>query len=110
MKGIKVIPTSLCKSINKHGNSRFADTSDTKPLRYPLTKSLYVVAKRKAVEVYLSNTNTYLGNIYFRGNYFEFSTHLKNELYNLPFPDRMQLTDSLRYYLRSKVDKYIFWS
>ena len=108
MKGTKVIPTSLCKSINKHGNSRFADIIDTKRLRSPLDNSLYVIAKRKAIEVYSSRTHNYLGNVYFRGNYFEFSAHLKNKLYKLPFTERMALTDSLRYYLRRKVDAFIF--
>lgn len=107
MKGKEVIPMSLRRDINKYGNSRFTDTLTAESLRLPLDKRIYVVAKRKAVEVYLSGGGSYLGNIYFRGNYFVFSSHLKDKLYGLSYLERWELTDSLCNYFRRMVDKFI---
>ena len=79
MKGKEVIPTSLRRDINKYGNSYLAETTGEGSLSPLLDKRIYVVAKRKAVEVYLSDTGEYLGNLYFRGNYFVFNPYLKKE-------------------------------
>lgn len=73
-----------------------------------LDKRIYVVAKRKSVEVYLSSTYKYLGNVYFLGNYFVFSPYLKKRLYELPQLERWELDNSLCSYFRRMVDKFIF--
>lgn len=107
MKGKELIPTSLRRDINKYGNSRFADTLTAEPLRHPLDNRIYVVAKRKAVEVYLSDTGEYLGNLYFRGNYFVFTKHLNDRLYKLSKLKGWELDISLCRFLRRMVDKFI---
>lgn len=107
MKGKVIIPTSLRRDINKYGNSYLAETTNEGLLSPLLDKRIYVVAKRKSVEVYLSVDGSYLGNIYFRGNYFVFSSHLKDKLYGLSYLERWELTDSLCNYFRRMVDKFI---
>lgn len=107
MKGKEVIPTSLRRDINKYGNSYLAETINDGLLSPLLDKRIYVVAKRKSVEVYLSSTYKYLGNVYFLGNYFVFSPYLKKRLYELPQLERRELADSLYSYFRRIVDKFI---
>lgn len=107
MKGKVIIPTSLRRDINKYGNSCLAETKNEGLLSPLLDKRIYVVAKRKSVEVYLSSTYKYLGNVYFLGNYFEFSPYLKKRLYELPQLERRELDNSLSRYFRRAVDRFI---
>ena len=107
MKGREVIPTSLRRDINKYGNSYLAEITGEGSLSHLLDHRIYVVAKRKAVEVYLSSTYEYLGNAYFRGNYFVFSPYLQKKFYDLSQLERWELTDSLCNYFRRMVDKFI---
>lgn len=85
-----------------------AETTNEGLLSPLLDKRIYVVAKRKSVEVYLSSTYKYLGNVYFLGNYFVFSPYLKKRLYELPQLERWELDNSLYSYFRRMVDKFIF--
>lgn len=108
MKGKEVIPTSLRRDINKYGNSYLTEVTNEGILSPLLDKRIYVVAKRKAVEVYLSSTYEYLGNAYFRGNYFVFSPYLQKSLSDLSQLERWELDDSLCRYFRRMVDRFIF--
>ena len=105
----KVIPTSLKREINRHGNSTFAEVLIGKTLRYPLDRELYVIAKRKAVEVYSSHNSQYLGNVYFTGERFYPSGNLKKNLYvELSYRHRISLMDSLMTYLSHReVKSYV---
>lgn len=107
MKGKVIIPTSLRRDINKYGNSYLAEITNEGLLSPLLDKRIYIVAKRKSVEVYLSSTYKYLGNVYFLGNYFEFSPYLKKRLYELPQLERRELDNSLSRYFRRAVDRFI---
>ena len=108
MKGKEVIPTSLRRDINKYGNSYLAEITGEGSLSHLLDQRIYVVAKRKAVEVYLSSTYEYLGNVYFRVNYFVFSPHLQKKFYDLSQLERWELDSSLCRYLRRMIDRFIF--
>ncbi len=95
-----VIPTSLKRKINQSGNSIFAEEFPDKQTRYPLDRELYVIAKKKAIEVYLSRNHKYLGNVYFDGSYFKTSAGLMNSWGKLPREVSVDLMDSLSNYLR----------
>lgn len=99
-----VIPTSLKRKINQTGNSIFAEEFPDKQTRYPLDRELYVIAKNKAIEVYLSRNHKYLGNVYFDGSHFMTSAGLMKSWSKLPRAVRVGLMDSLLKYLRY-VDK-----
>lgn len=99
-----VIPTSLKRKINQTGNSIFAEEFPDKQTRYPLDRELYVIAKNKAIEVYLSRNHKYLGNVYFDGSHFMTSAGLMKSWSELPRAVRVGLMNSLLKYLRY-VDK-----
>lgn len=101
MRFVKVVlPTSLKRKINQSGNSIFAEEFPNKQTRYPLDRELYVIATRKAIEVYLSRDHKYLGNVYFDGSHFQTSAGLIKNWGKLPREVRVDLMDSLFNYLR----------
>lgn len=100
MRFVKVVlPTSLRRRINQSGNSIFAEEFPNKQTRYPLNRELYVIAKNRAIEVYLSRNHKYLGNVYFDGSRFMTSAGLMNSWGKLPREVRVDLMDSLLKYL-----------
>lgn len=100
MRFVKVVlPTSLKRKINQSGNSIFAEDFPNKQTRYPLDRELYVIAKQKAIEVYLSRNHKYLGNVYFDGSHFKTSAGLMNSWGKLPRDVSVDLMDSLSNYL-----------